>query len=277
MTGSAWNINTTGRGSVMSGGLEENRAKELDSFSLVNHMQHDYQQNRTKYQNLTKLECLSAYSNTIEPEPNLLLVSSDERSSERFNSSLLSWGFHKPTPGNITRYPICSLSFSKRQCQLLSSLTAEQIGTFQVENHSINYCLNRPTDAVGMAAQACHLQCSPVIILSRSQNHYLDIRRSICLWTLVVAIFNALKCICIFLVIMCKREPTLSILGDAIASFLNQPDQYTKHLGITSKREIVRSDKSWSGSKGLPLPWGSRPSRWHSAATNRRWIFTMVS
>ncbi|MCJ1462219.1 hypothetical protein MMC07_000819 [Pseudocyphellaria aurata] len=74
-----------------------------------------------------------------------------------------------------------------------------------------------------------------------------------------------------------KREPTLSILGDAIASFLSQPDEYTKNLGITSRMDIVRSNKDWSGGKGVCLKWQSRPNRWLAAATNRRWMFTVIA
>lgn len=259
LTGSAWNTNrTTGCGPVVSGSLYDNRAVELESFSFVSYMQKDYQGNLTKYHNLTKLECLNAYSNPLGPEPNLLLISSDEESSECFNSSLLSWGLHGPIPNEITHKPLCSLSFSQKQCGLSDFLTAEKLGAFELGNHSIDYCLNRPTDPVSIAAQACHLQCSPRIIL-------------------IVAIFNGIKCICILLVTLWKREPTLSILGDAIASFLSQPDEYTKHLGITSKGDIIRSDKSWSGGKGRALLWDSRPSRWYSAASNRRWVFTTAS
>lgn len=131
LTGSAWNTNTTnGRGPVVSGSLADNAAVELDSFSLVSYLQQDYQENLTKYQNLTKLECLKAYSEPLEPEPNLLLVSSGKKSSARYDSSLLSWGFHSPAPNNITHYPLCTLSFSKKQCQSLGSLTAEELNMF---------------------------------------------------------------------------------------------------------------------------------------------------
>lgn len=240
-------------------------------------MQSDYQANLTEYHNLTRLECLNAYSHPLGPETNLLLVSSDEEFSERFNSSLLSWGFHNPSPRNITHHPLCTLWLSKKKCELLGSFTTEELDEFRLANHSIDYCLNRPTDPVGVAAQVCYLECSPLIILSMPPSQHLDIKKSPYSYILVVAIFNTIKCICILVIIIWKREPTLSVLGDAIASFLSKPDTYTKYLGITSKIEIVRSDKLWSGSKGLPLRWESRPSRWCSAATTRRWIFTMVS
>lgn len=160
----------------MSGIPADSRAVESDSFSLVDYLQQDYQENLTKYQNLTKLECLKAYSKPLEPEPNLLLVSSGKGSPERFDSSLLSWGFHSPIPNEITHYPLCTLSFKKKQCQSLGSLTAEELNTFQLGNHTIDYCLNRPTDRVSIAAQTCHLQCSPVLILSGSRTPPFNIR-----------------------------------------------------------------------------------------------------
>lgn len=162
---------------MVSESLEDNRAVELDSFSFVSYLQKDYQGNFTKYHNLTKLECLDAYSNPLGPEPNLLLISSDEESSGCVNSSLLSWGFHSPAPNGITHKPLCSLSFGIEQCALSNFLTAEKLSTFELGNHSIDYCLNRPTDPVGIAAQACHLQCSPRIILSMSQPQQFDVWR----------------------------------------------------------------------------------------------------
>lgn len=170
MTGSAWNTNTTnGRGPGVSGSSADNTAVEFDSFSFVTYLQKDYQGNRTKYNNLTILECLSAYSQSLHPAPNLLLVSSNEQTSGRLNSSLLSWGFHNPTANNITRFPICTLSFSFKLCQSLDYHTTEELGDFRIKNFSVGYCLNRPSDPLSIAAQTCYLQCSPLIILSKSQ------------------------------------------------------------------------------------------------------------
>lgn len=94
---------------------------------------------------------------------------------------------------------------------------------------------------------------------------------------IVVVVFNALKCFCMLFVIISKRGPALSTLGDAIESFLKNPDPFTKSLGICSKKDILRSDKKWKSQKEGYLIWEPRATSWFHAASKRRWKATIIS
>lgn len=94
---------------------------------------------------------------------------------------------------------------------------------------------------------------------------------------LVVALFNMVKCLCIFWVIQFDRGPTLCILGDAIASFLETPDQHTARLGAVSKKDIVQTGRKWNQDHGETVQWSPLSNTWRRAASTRRWVFTFVA
>lgn len=61
----------------------------------------------------------------------------------------------------------------------------------------------------------------------------------------IVIICNAIKAICMFLVVVKADDYPLVTLGDAIASFLEYPDPTTKDMCLISKREVLDA---------LPIP-----------------------
>lgn len=85
-----------------------------------------------------------------------------------------------------------------------------------------------------------------------------------------------MKCFCILTVIRFNDEPTLCILGDAIASFLKTSDPTTKKLGIVTQAQIIKFGEKWVMKKSGTIPWKSRPVRWHHAVSFRRWAFLIV-
>ena len=86
--------------------------------------------------------------------------------------------------------------------------------------------------------------------------------------------FNAVKCICILYVLLAFELSQLCTLGDAVASFLKIPDQYTKDLGITTKAGLLSLDGIWKNEKNIA--WRSRDIPWRHAVSTSRWTFTTV-
>lgn len=71
------------------------------------------------------------------------------------------------------------------------------------------------------------------------------------------------------------KNSALCTLSDAIASFLEHPDETTNNLRISSLLDFKKNDEiAWNILKGTK--WQPREFRWYQAATNRRWLITML-
>ena len=69
--------------------------------------------------------------------------------------------------------------------------------------------------------------------------------------------------------------PPLSILGDALASFLKRPDVHTQGMDIISNRDI-QADCSVAWKRPAPREWRPPRQRWASAASRRRWYSGLI-
>lgn len=269
LTGGEWPANTTTGNttaepgsSVYQGATQGYYSMPDDgSFASVSIIHNDYHENPRLYENHTTYDCLKAYRTPFAWRPSqLIMVSSNTSSSQQLNSStLLAWGIIKQQ--NYAGQPLCVSSLDmKKKCSSLDALNPQNIGEFTYldDDLVIDYCLFKATDVIKTLVNTCQLQSSPQILI-------------------VVACFNAIKCACILWIILRKNGPTMCILGDAIASFLDIPDIYTENMGITSMRNIKHSGKTWSMSQGRRVPW--QPSRvpWREAASARRRIFVIIS
>ncbi|KAI1746713.1 hypothetical protein F4782DRAFT_523606 [Xylaria castorea] len=80
--------------------------------------------------------------------------------------------------------------------------------------------------------------------------------------------------------ITAPKEAPLSTLGDAIASFMQEPDQTTKNMCLATKHDIVnglkrsspnRKGKRESNPNPHPRMWEMGNFRWMAAATRKQW------
>lgn len=81
------------------------------------------------------------------------------------------------------------------------------------------------------------------------------------------------------------RENTLSTLGDAIASFMREPDETTKNMCLATKYDIINKEKAATlKRKGKrepilephPREWKKEKMRWMSAATWKQWLHLIL-
>ena len=91
-----------------------------------------------------------------------------------------------------------------------------------------------------------------------------------------MTIFNALKVLCILWVIYGSREPTLCTLGDAIASFLEFPDEVTENFGLADKESIAGPSATVLAKRGETFSWNPKSNQWWRASTKGRWITAAV-
>ena len=92
----------------------------------------------------------------------------------------------------------------------------------------------------------------------------------------VVCAANFLKCLCIGLTAYLygkKRHRHMSILGDAVASFLERPDETTKDMCLA---DISSISNIWLA-RTCPEPqiWHPRKNRWAKGASKQMWGTTM--
>lgn len=90
--------------------------------------------------------------------------------------------------------------------------------------------------------------------------------------SLVVCIFNLLKCIGICYTALYHSTPDdrpLANIGDAICSFLQDPDKTTRRMSLVSKQQIAESDEIWR--KPTAQMYQFRQPRWLYAVSWKRW------
>ena len=106
--------------------------------------------------------------------------------------------------------------------QPVCTLAKAQAGasTWNVLQHPISYCL------VEEVQQECRLQFSLTIMI-------------------IVILANATKASIMFLTWWKFSTPTLVTMGDAITSFLDNPDQTTAGVCLASKRDILNANGPW--------------------------------
>ncbi|KAI8181002.1 hypothetical protein KHU50_002735 [Colletotrichum sp. SAR 10_65] len=95
----------------------------------------------------------------------------------------------------------------------------------------------------------------------------------------IVILFNAVKVVCLLTTAFSRKFEPLGTVGDAISSFLEQPDDKTTNLGPVTK-SVVRK-QSWkkayiSGSRNMSLTYKRKPHRWARAVSGSRWFICMA-
>ncbi|KAI1734061.1 hypothetical protein F4680DRAFT_471437 [Xylaria scruposa] len=83
--------------------------------------------------------------------------------------------------------------------------------------------------------------------------------------------------------ILARKEAVLSTLGDAISSFIQDPDENTKNMCLATKYDFLRKGKfpkKWTKEKSdpgtHPREWKMSPKRWFSAATWTQWASFII-
>lgn len=97
-----------------------------------------------------------------------------------------------------------------------------------------------------------------------------------------VIVCNLLKSAAMFWTLFRQRESTLVTFGDALASFLDSPEDSTKYRCLTSKKDIIRySRRVHSNIATLDTPPVTfshhQKHRWYEAVSLRRWVISMIS
>ena len=210
--------------------------KQLSSFRNAN--------SDIKPKNLTTKNCVLTYGNAFGNSKyrDVLAVSSIRNTTNSFLYLLVNAGGR---PSSQTDLWFCDKHLnSNGYCNVGEAANAED--SIAVYGAPIDYCLVQEID------EKCMLQFSVPVML-------------------IIIVGNLTKSVCMVLVLLEGGSRPLLTVGDAIASFLNEPDLATKNICLTDKK-IFRK-KLWQ--KRI-LTWKPKRHRWFRAASITRWLVCNV-
>ena len=206
---------------------------------------------------LTKLDntaCIKAYGKDyVSSYGDLLLVSS----AKNITSSLLAWELYSLpstlSPGRHTYEWICSDYEEKFSPKLARSCDPDEATAkadeWTVGSQPIDYCLSRKIE------ERCKLQFSLIIMV-------------------IVILCNFVKMICMIVIAWKERVTTLVTLGDAISSFLDDPDPSTADCCFADKDDFTT--KKWQLSTIGTKTYIPKRHWWFRAASLNRWAICNV-
>ncbi|KAL9601249.1 MAG: hypothetical protein Q9219_002654 [cf. Caloplaca sp. 3 TL-2023] len=91
------------------------------------------------------------------------------------------------------------------------------------------------------------------------------------IFMVVVILCNAVKVLCMFLTLRHQLSAPLVTIGDAIQSFLQEPDPTTEDMCWADKYAF--STRNW---KGSAKPWHNRNYFWFASASTQRWLSSNI-
>lgn len=233
---------------------------EVDAFRISS--------SDVQLKNLTTRDCILAYGNVFGHSnyKNVLAVSSVNNAT----NSLLGLGGNLFLDNHLETTPERELwcceghEDSEGYCKVDEAANHAHKMTFN--GHPIDYCRVQEVD------EDCMLQFSLPIML-------------------VVIICNLIKTACMVCVALGELSQPLVVIGDAIASFLRQPDPRTQNICLAGKDSFRRGGFQKGGfqkggcenggfQKGgwqaRPLTWKAERHRWFRAASMTRWLVCNV-
>ncbi|GAB1731132.1 hypothetical protein NU195Hw_g3572t1 [Hortaea werneckii] len=228
--------------------------------------------NDAKVHNLSASECITAYGTSFVSEYRNIVAVTSARGNQTNNTVLYSvWPNFDMEHGYLTYGWICldnldtngygdTYELVMTECDVASS--RKHASDWTVNKHKIDYCLAQ------VAQPHCKLQFSLGILAT-------------------VIVMNACKSICMFLTLWTHRSATLVTIGDAMSSFLDQPDKLTKDRCLMGRVDLERGPMRWRlltrypqtcrpNTKPEPVTFrASLRRRWYAAASLRRWCMTI--
>ncbi|KAF9885044.1 hypothetical protein FE257_000775 [Aspergillus nanangensis] len=191
---------------------------------------------------LTRLspeECVSAYATNFQTKYGSLVLITDGLNTteydvlQLYNQSVVRNGGNDPYRWICEDWkPLVSCSLSVPDIKTHSDNWIVS-GGYKIES-----CLAEPLP------EKCMLECSFPLAM-------------------IIIATNLAKAIIICFTAFYLGDSPLLTTGDAVASFIKEPDETTKGVCLLSKNDIPFD--------GIPLEYNDRPKRWASAASKGRW------
>ncbi|KAH0842981.1 hypothetical protein FOPE_07835 [Fonsecaea pedrosoi] len=212
---------------------------------------------------LNNEDCIHAYARDfVEDRRNVIVVVKNPPANEgslfkiadnefpkvitsKYNA--FAWICDDPDVVNQT-HACCENQWGFVPCSKITPKLVDIADQWSTGGFEVDHCLSEPVES------QCHLHFS-LILMS------------------VVLAFNILKVVGIAYVTFWLGEAPLVTVGDALQSFLCNPDSTTEGMCLASHSSIVASSKL--GYKSMPMRYDPQQHRFFEAATWKQWAFLL--
>lgn len=200
-------------------------------------------------------QCVNAYATDFQTiYGSLILVTNDtDQSQSVAQQTTFLPQENMRTSASAPYQWICSAQAQVKEhtCSQLLSDVKDQVSknSWYVDRYRVGYCLaERPP-------QRCKLEYSVPLAI-------------------IVIVFNLVKAIIIgYTAASATKKPILTT-GDAVASFMQKPDEFTRGQCLIS-RESVKTRPCRPSYKSSTF--NSTPKRWHAAVSVKRYLLGLIS
>lgn len=140
----------------------------------------------------------------------------------------------------------------------------------KITNHShvlLDVGLRSPGDSFNVNGGLDHLLEESEYCLAKSTKEHCEVRLDLTLLWIVIAC-NALTAACLITTFLLRRFDPLATIGDAIASFMNDPEPLTAERGPIAAADIRGKDtESWHSvfAQRTLMPWRNERRQWVAA------------
>ena len=228
------------------------------AYDVLDH----YNKNSTSFVRLENADCIAAYGTAFVSGHNDLITITAAQPNNAGNVTVFDG--HQPqysfnSGSNLPYGWICEdTSDSYYYCD--TAAAKKNATNWTMKGYKIDYCLAE------VLPSHCKLEFSVHILTA-------------------VILMNFVKSASMFLTMWKQRDPTLVTVGDAISSFLDNPDELTRGRCLMGKVDVNTGPMRWKVRDGTRRPNTNPPPityhaplrrRWFAAASVKRWITTMT-
>ncbi|KAF7198361.1 hypothetical protein HII31_00100 [Pseudocercospora fuligena] len=216
--------------------------------------------NETLVQRLNNTDCINAYGTNFVTGRNHVLTITSETGDQAKNETLFMQEDTTSYYSQLRYTWMCQDNYNSSntyQMKCDTSKIKKDPENWIINGRKIDYCLSQITPS------HCELQFSVQILVA-------------------VIVMNIMKSIAMFVTLYKQKDATLVTIGDAVASYLDEPDDLTKGRCLMSRKDI----KNWKLPNEKkpnmdPMPVTSYPPKttwFFRAASKARWItaFTLI-
>jgi hypothetical protein len=209
---------------------------------------------------LTRLEpqdCINAYATAFQTQRgSVILVSNDTNTPEPTAERTLESVFVPGSGGQCGAHPfqwLCGGTMWDCNFENTCAANWQSINSkdWRPLGPKVLYCLSEDVD------QLCRLQFNRQLAF-------------------VVIAFNLVKALVLAYIFFGLTEDPLLTIGDAVVSFLTQPDNTTSGSCLMSKEKIKKWTERQPESETVPLPYDPTRRRWSSVISKSRWFVCLV-
>ncbi|KAI0426759.1 hypothetical protein F5Y09DRAFT_50659 [Xylaria sp. FL1042] len=283
-SGGSWDLSTAERNHQDYPGWDDEEVTPpvQDYNSIIEGIQKDIMNDLYEYRNVS--DCYALYEDYWAPQQgNVVVVATHEERTKGDNDSLLLYTFVAPRYDNYAKNLWAAsngtasyVSFSPEPPPITTLLLGPQ-------HYKASYCL---VQFVSDSDVRCRLEYSTHILTAVCSLNFVKLVALFFVWTSrkraerrrrtkneewgTQAKTEELG--------MVRRDTVLSTLGDAIGSFMQEPDETTKNMCLATKYDFLHKATFFSRLRKEDLDLGAHPrkwkmsqKRWMSAATWQQW------